>query len=130
MKKSKDQIINHLEGLLKEKTADCKFYVICGNVLFFVSIVLGVSLYNMDEKFNERNGSVNSYKRYIIHQEKIEVFKNKCEQLASVSNRPFKVSSRNYFKCVDYDLKEDIRLYSIKEINDAIRHYELGEKGK
>lgn len=135
MKATKDQS-NRLKELLKQKTADCKFYAICGNIFLFTSIILGFSLYNMDKKFNEsdkilkkRTDQLNYYLDERIKDRHEEIFNLECKRLATISKKPFYIVTE-FLSNKPACYYEQVFLYNKKEITEAIRHYELNNMDK
>jgi hypothetical protein len=118
VKKTKQQINNHLEQLLKQKTEDCKFYAICGNIFLLTSIIFGISLYNMDNKFNEAHKARKILRQHIEFQKQYKYKANLCKELADVSKRSFHISG---LYCTDYK----VAITKNHQIINAIAYYNL-----
>ena len=109
-------------------------YLAIGLTIF--SGILMVSLGNMDSKFNEQKRKLNSYEAkldyYFGEKAKAraaEELRFDCAKLEQISNKPFRIVTE-FISAKPACNYGSVFLYSTKEIEDAILHYELGEKGK
>jgi hypothetical protein len=93
-------------------------------IFFIISMVFGISLKNMDDKFNERNSRANYYEREEQIEKAAYRTESLCKNLAEVSGREFSARYDGY--CQD----SKIGFYTDRQIIDAISHYALIKSDK
>jgi hypothetical protein len=124
MKKTKDDIIKNLEQRLKNCDEAANFFgglFIC----FFIStIVLGIALDNNVTILDKRTKYLNYLERENERKERQAQFEYFCDQLERESG------INTYYYNLECTLFAESRVEftSVKEIQQAIRHYQLGEK--
>ena len=133
---SKDHQIEELKLGLRQVRKEADDEKQCTSFFQFTTVVLvalligvGISLQNMDEKFNERNKAANYLRSYIDHKNSEQEFKDSCKRLAEVSKKDFRLSPYRLV-CRYYGNDAHLDFYETSEIETAILHYKLGSAGK
>jgi hypothetical protein len=134
MKKTPTQIAKELrtenfklQDCIRKQNAEINNYELQNSITCYIFIVLcvitailGLSLHNMDDKFNARNKAANHYKQYIEYEQRAEYTASLCAELARVSGREF-ANNGKLKRCADYK----VGFQTDNQIIDAIAHYAL-----
>lgn len=129
MKETKEQLAQRVKSI----TSTCDFLVNFVVILAIVIAVGGIALGNMDSKFNEQKTTIRNYEAklnyYFDSKEKERETKRleeRCSKIADISGKPFKVVNE-FVSSKPACNYRDIFMYSVKQIEDAILHYQLME---
>lgn len=136
MRMTKDEQIGELKASLKAREDSETILLIAFIVSAILLIISGFVIMNMDSKFNEqkralksRTQRLNYYLDERIKARQMEVFEGECRKLASISKKGFRIVTE-FISAKPACMYGQVFLYSDKEIQDAIKHYELGGVGK